>query len=119
MAQHSTSENASETTVPVHMGFSQVAEHFLKNEWIIGTNTSTEVSFNHPNDPKLAYDEFRLSVGTDRVNVLIPMPNSKVAYCTYFKDFFSASEYMIQRFDDYLQATSYEPLPNEVEFEDD
>ena len=40
----------------------------------------------------------------DKINVLIPMPNSKVAYCTWFKDYFSASEYVIQRFTDFQEA---------------
>tara|TARA_B100000902_G_scaffold376723_1_gene408149 strand:+ start:2012 stop:2317 length:306 start_codon:yes stop_codon:yes gene_type:complete len=101
------------------MGFSQVAEHFIKNGWSVGINTQTEISFNHQSDPNLAYDEFRLNAAADKVTVLIPMPNSKVAYCTWFKDYFAASEYVIQRFDDFLQAVTKADMPAEKEYESD
>ena len=102
-----------------NMGFSQVAETFVKAGWMISVNTSAEISFNHPSDPNLAYDEFRMNVTQDKVNVLIPMPNSKVAYCTWFKDYFSASEYVIQRFTDFQEATTNVELPNEKEYHSD
>ena len=102
-----------------NMGFSQVAETFVKAGWIISVNTQSEISFNHPSDPKLAYDEFRMNVTQDKVNVLIPMPNSKIAYCTWFKDYFSASEYVIQRFTDFLEATTNVELPSEKEYSSD
>ena len=102
-----------------NMGFSQVAETFVKAGWIISVNTQSEISFNHPSDPNLAYDEFRMNVTQDKVNVLIPMPNSKVAYCTWFKDYFSASEYVIQRFADFQEATTNVELPTNKEYSSD
>ena len=118
MSEQSQSDNYVKSGA-TNMGFSQVAEHFLNKGWTIGVNTKTEISFNHPSDPNLAYDEFRLNATQDKITVLIPMPNSKVAYCTWFKDYFAASEYVIQRFDDFLQATSVEELPIKKEYDSD
>ena len=42
----------------------------------------------------------------NRVEVVIPMPNSPVAYSTKFNNYFEASEYMLSRFEDFLAATS-------------
>ena len=39
-----------------NMGFSQVAETFVKAGWIISVNTQSEICFNHPSDPNLAYE---------------------------------------------------------------
>lgn len=118
MSEHIQTDNCVASKV-MNMGFSQVAEKFIQEGWIISVNTATEISFNHPSDPKLAYDEFRMNVTQDKVNVLIPMPNSKVAYCTWFKDYFSASEYVIQRFTDFLEATTNVELPSEKEYSSD
>ena len=118
MSEHSQTDNYV-SSPSVNMGFSQVAEHFLESGWSVGTNTPQEISFNHPSDPKLAYDEFRLNATEDKINVLIPMPNSKVAYCTWFKDYFTASEYVIQRFEDFKQAVIPENIPTSKEYESD
>ena len=120
MSEHSQTDNyVTERPLTLNMGFSQVAEHFIKHGWSVGINTQTEISFNHPSDPELAYDEFRMNATPDKITVLIPMPNSKVTYCTWFKDYFTASEYVIQRFDDFLQAVKKTNLPSEKEYESD
>jgi hypothetical protein len=110
---------AKTTTAPANKGFLQIAETFISKGWSIKTNTSNMISFARPDDPRLVYDEFKIIAETDKINVLIPMPNSNVAYCTWFKDYFSASEYMTNRLEDYSNALSLTELPNEPEHEDD
>jgi hypothetical protein len=99
----------------VNKGFLQVAETFISKGWSIKTNTANTISFECSEDPRLVYDEFKVSVESDKINVLIPMPNSNVAYCTWFKDYFSASEYMSNRLEDYINATTLTDLPSEKE----
>ena len=103
----------------VNKGFIQVAETFVSKGWTIKTNTSSSISFTRPEDPRLIYDEFKIVAESDKINVLIPMPNSNVAYCTWFKDYFSASEYISSRHEDYSNALSLTELPSEREYEDD
>ena len=107
------------TAKPVNKGFLQVTETFVTKGWSIKTNTPNCISFNRPEDPRLVYDEFKVVAESDKINVLIPMPNSNVAYCTWFKDYFSASEYMANRLEDYSNALSLVDLPNKPENEDD
>ena len=103
----------------VNKGFIQAAETFVTKGWSIKTNTANTISFNRPEDPRLVYDEFKMVADSEKINVLIPMPNSNVAYCTWFKDYFSASEYMCSRLEDYTNAMSISDLPTEKEHEDD
>ena len=103
----------------VNKGFIQAAETFVSKGWSIKTNTATMVVFGRPEDPRLVYDEFKLCAESDRVNVVIPMPNSNVAYCTWFKDYFSASEYLTSRLEDYCNAMNLSDLPSQKQSEED
>lgn len=103
----------------VNKGFNLVAETFVSKGWLIKTNTATTVVFGRSEDLRLVYDEFKLCVESDRVNVVIPMPNSNVAYCTWFNDYFSASEYMTGRLEDYCNAMNLSDLPSQKQREDD
>ena len=104
---------------PINKGFTQVAETFVSKGWSIKTNTPTTIIFGRPEDPRLVYDEIKLIAESDKVNVVIPMPNSNVAYCTWFKDYFSASEYMTSRLEDYCNAMSLTDLPSQKQDEED
>lgn len=103
----------------VNKGFIQSAETFLSKGWSITTNTANTVVFGRPEDPRLVYDEFKLSADSDRINVVIPMPNSNVAYCTWFNDYFSASEYMNSRFEDYCNAMNLSDLTSQKKSKED
>lgn len=97
---------AEASTTIVNKAFIQAAETFVSKGWSIKINTATMVVFRRHEEPRLVYDEFKLCAESDRVNVVIPMPNSNVAYCTWFKDIVSASEYMTSRLEDYCNATN-------------
>ena len=104
---------AEASTTIVNKGFIQAAEIFVSKGWSIKTNTANTVVFWRPEDPRLVYDEFKLCAESDKVNVVIPMPNSNVAYCTWFKDYFSASEYLTNRLEDYCNTMNLSALPSQ------
>lgn len=99
----------------VNKGFALAAETFVSKGWSIKTNTATTLVFGRPEDPSLVYDEFKLCAESDRINVLFPVPNSNVAYSTWFKDYFSASEYLTSRLDDYSNSMNLVDLPTQKE----
>ena len=115
----STQITAETSANAVNKGFIQVAETFVSNGWSIKTNTPSSISFHRPEDPRLVYDEFKIVAEANKINVLIPMPNSNVAYCTWFKDYFSASEYMANRLEDYTNALNLTELPSSKEHIED
>ena len=86
---------------PLNKGFLDVHEHFSGCEWRIKTNTHNVLSY-----VKSVYmlDEFILNVDKSMITVLIPIPDSKFAYKTYFSNYFEASEYIISRLYDYEQV---------------
>lgn len=91
------------TSEPLNKGFIQVVERFNSAGWKLVENTKTQLVFVNPQN---IYDEFKMQVHESRVEVVIPMPNSPVAYSTKFNNYFEASEYMLSRFQDFLAATS-------------
>lgn len=86
---------------PLNKGFIQVVEQFNKHGWKLVENTKVRLTFVNPNN---IYDEFKMHVHNKKVEVVIPMPNSPVAYSTKFNNYFEASEYILSRFDDFLSA---------------
>jgi len=94
---------------PLNKGFIQVVEKFARENWKLVENTRTQLTFVNPNN---IYDEFKMSVNENKVEVVIPMPNSPVAYCTKFNNYFEASEYILSRFTDFLAAVAEESTQN-------
>ncbi len=94
---------------PLNKGFIQVVEKFASENWKLVENTRTQLTFVNPNN---IYDEFKMSVNENKVEVVIPMPNSPVAYCTKFNNYFEASEYILSRFTDFLAAVAEESTQN-------
>lgn len=91
------------TTEPLNKGFIQVVETFVSAGWKLVENTMSQLVFVNP---KNMYDEFKMSVEESKVVVVIPMPNSPVAYSTKFNNYFEASEYILSRFEDFQAATA-------------
>jgi len=65
--------------------------HMTKNEmnWISYTKTGFETEF------------FDIKLDTNTVYVSVPVKNSIFQYITSFKDYFTATEYVEQRFNDF------------------
>lgn len=91
------------STEPLNKGFLQVVERFTNEGWKLVHNTQTELVFVNPVN---LYDEFKMRALENKLEVVIPMPNSPVAYSTKFNNYFEASEYILSRFEDFLAAIS-------------
>ena len=96
IAQASANKN-----VPMNKGFIQVAEKFNNIGWDCVEDTQGSIIYVYHN---YKYDEFKVRATKDEIEVVIPLPNSPVAYCTKFSSYFDASEYVQSRLDDYLAA---------------
>jgi len=88
-------------SVPMNKGFIQIAEKFDSIGWNCVEDTQGSIIYVNPNSK---YDEFKIRATKDEIEVVIPLPNSPVAYCTKFSSYFDASEYVQSRLDDYLSA---------------
>ena len=91
-------ENISNT--PINKGFSLIHEFLMKNNCVCIKNEMDCISYS-----KSGYetDTFELRVDKSRVYVSIPVKNSPYQYCTSFKDYFQACEYMEERFLDFYE----------------
>ena len=99
----STMQKPSPMTVTAkNVGFRQATETFTTAGWRMVENETDRITFKRPND---VYDEFKMRATESHVEVVIPMPNSPVAYCTRFSNYYEASEYIASRLQDYLDAT--------------
>lgn len=73
--------------------FKEKGWHLIKNElnWICYSKFSDETSY------------FDIKILPDKIVVSVPMKNSSYQYVTSFKGYFEASEYVEQRFFDYIE----------------
>ena len=85
-----------------NVGFKQATETFTNAGWNLVENEKNRVTFKRPED---VYDEFKMRATDANIEVVIPMPNSPVAYCTRFSNYYEASDYIISRLIDYINAT--------------
>ena len=92
--------------LPINKGFLQLAEAFNRNGWKLVENYNTGVTYVNP---LKFYDEFKIIASETAIEVVIPMPNSNVAYRTKFKNYFDASEYVVARLDDYMASSELAP----------
>ena len=89
---------------PMNADFMSVYEFFTQKGWSVKKNTNNEIIFIQSSDYRLVFDEFKLSVDDNKVTVLISLANSPVAYKTRFDDYFTASNYAIDRLDDFINS---------------
>lgn len=73
--------------------FKENGWHIIKNElnWICYTKFGNET------------DIFDIKIGEKNINVSIPIKNSPFQFTTSFKDYFMASEYVEERFFDFIK----------------
>jgi hypothetical protein len=79
-------------------GFFIVDEMFKSNGWHMTKNEMNWISYT-----KAGYETefFDIKLDANKVYVSIPVKNSIFQYTTSFKDYFTASEYVEQRFNDF------------------
>ena len=100
------------TITAKNVGFRQATETFTTLGWHLVENETDRVTFKRPND---VYNEFKMRATESHIEVVIPMPNSPVAYCTRFDNYYEASEYIASRLQDYLDATEEQDMEENAE----
>ncbi len=80
-------------------GFAFLDQLFKENGWHIIKNEVNRIAYT-----KFGFeiDYFDIKIGEKSINVSIPVKNSPFQYNTTFKDYFSASEYIEERFLDFI-----------------
>jgi hypothetical protein len=80
-------------------GFSVLDEVFTENGWHKLKNEPNHIiftKFGHESD------QFEIRIDKTQVHVVVPLRYSSFAYTTSFKSYFEASEYMEERFNEYI-----------------
>lgn len=82
-------------------GFKFIHELFITNGWRIIHNQLDHVSYCKPG---YETDVFDICIRKDNISVGIPIKNSPYLYRTFFTDYYHASEYVEERFHEFIQA---------------
>lgn len=78
-------------------GFDDVHQKFIKYNWILTRNKKTEIVYEN----RKTQDEFMIRILEKTIDILVPLRNTNVLYKTTFKDYFTASEYLIMHLENY------------------
>jgi hypothetical protein len=81
-------------------GFSILNEIFLQNGWHLAKNEINWISYTKFGDETTLFD---IKILNDKISVSIPIKNSVYQFVTSFKSYYEASEYVEQRFYDYIK----------------
>jgi hypothetical protein len=92
--------NSSSTEEVVkNKGFLFLHEMFVENGWNIIRNEMERISYTKVGHETSYFD---IQLSKSEVHVCIPLKNSSYQYCTSFKDYFQASEYVEARFKEFI-----------------
>ena len=80
-------------------GFVFLDQLFKENGWNLIKNENNRIAYTKSG---FEIDYFDIKIGEKTINVSIPVKNSPFQYLTSFKDYYSASEYIEQRFLDFI-----------------
>ena len=83
-----------------NIGFKFIHELFISNGWIIAVNQLDHVSYCKPG---YETDIFDIVIEKDKISLCIPIKNSPYLYRTFFTDYYHASEYVEERFFEFIQ----------------
>jgi hypothetical protein len=92
----STSTSQEESTIQ-NKGFILLDNMFKNNGWYLIKNKMNWICFSKPG---FQTEYFEIKIDQSKIFVSIPIKNSLFQYKTSFKDYFSASEYIEERFKD-------------------
>lgn len=88
------------TNQPIkNKGFVDLDAVFTKNGWHKVKNEPDHITFTKFGHES---DQFELKLGKTEVHVVVPLKNSSFAYAISFKSYFEASEYVEERFNDFI-----------------
>lgn len=94
----STSTSQEESTIQ-NKGFLLLDTMFKNNGWKLIKNEMNWICFSKPG---FQTEYFEIKIDQSKIFVSIPIKNSMFQYKTSFKDYFSASEYIEERFKDVM-----------------
>jgi hypothetical protein len=80
-------------------GFAILDETFKTHGWHLAKNDPNWISYTKNGEETTYFD---IKIAIDRIIVSVPIKNSVYQYVTTFKSYFEASEYIEQRFYDYI-----------------
>jgi len=80
-------------------GFLFLDSMFRENGWMVIKNDINWICFTKPG---FEIEYFEIKIDTSKIYVSIPIRNSIFQYKTSFKDYFTASEYIEERFKDFI-----------------
>ncbi len=81
-------------------GFFLLDQIFTENGWKLVKNQLDNISYTK-NGNELDY--FEIKINPNNITVSIPIKNSPFQFCTSFKDYFQTSEYLENRFLDFIE----------------
>jgi len=82
-----------------NIGFKFIHELFISNGWCIRDNETDHISYYKPG---YEADIFDISINKNEISVCIPIKNSPYLYRTFFTDYYHASEYVEERFYEFI-----------------
>ena len=88
-----------QSTVIKNKGFTFLDALFAENGWCRVKNEPDHIiytKFGHE------IDQFEIKLGKTEAHVVIPMKNSRYRYTTSFDNYFEASEYVEERFNEFI-----------------
>lgn len=80
-------------------GFLIIDSIFKENQWELIHNEMNEISYSKFGNETTSFD---IKISTDKIVVSIPIKHSIYQYVTSFKNCYDASEYLEQRFRDFI-----------------
>lgn len=80
-------------------GFLLIDNLFKENDWIIKKNELDWIEYNKPG---YELDIFQIKIDKTNIHVNIPIKNSRYQYKTSFNNYYDASEYIENRFKDFI-----------------
>lgn len=82
-----------------NIGFQVLHNLFQENGWHAIVNEPTRVCFTKSGDETTTFD---MKVTANTIVVSVPIQNSRYQFTTSFANYYAATEYVEQRFHDYL-----------------
>jgi len=84
----------------VNKGFMILDELFKSHGWHLVKNEKNWISYTKFGDETSSFD---IKISSDTLIVCVPIKNSPYQFVTTFKNYYDASEYIEQRFYDYIK----------------
>jgi hypothetical protein len=93
--------NCGEQSNIKNKGFMMLDELFKEHGWTLANNEFNSISY-----VKLGneIDSFDIEIDNNNIYVCVPLKNSEYKYETLFTDYFTASEYVEMRFQDFIST---------------